>query len=1812
MIFLSLVMTCAELIRAVRSSDPNLNDLLKTSQNQLESNCISRALVAAVHSGNCNNVGKLILRGAGNIEEALEESKKLQKHAVTATLLIIKAALINDIDLIKALYNEECSPKYRDLLGSHFEHVSDAARHAVQTVVPIEIARRTSATTVREALLLKTDIQMDKGVVSWHGLQLLKLEVEWLKKIKWVKILKLARNEFSVLPAEIGNYLKNCTILSLQWNKLKEIPSCLLQLPFIAELNLSNNMLTELPEVPEWPFSLTQFNVAHNKLNRLPKSTVALSIEKLNLSYNHFRSVPSCVCSFITLLMLDLSGNSKISSLPVELGRLKKMFDLKLEGLDDLNDPPKNVRLTTADCMRYLSSRLRGEQGYYRMKLMLVGKQLMGKSTIVARLQGHKIGNESTVGVDVSEWKFSPGYKKKEFTFSIWDFAGQEEYYATHQCFLSKRSLYLLCWNITEGDNGIANLKPWMNNISLRAPGSSIVVVATFLDKMSEEDRKCGLEKELCKKVYELAKQFPRLNISQSMAVGLQGKQENVTQLKEVIYKAASECTIGNQLVMGVKIPASYFILDTKLASLHEKVQAGKAEPIMHSGDFKEMVRSLKLVDLQDDDELKTVTYFLHEVGSLLHYDDRRHNLDDLYFIDPQWLCKLMSAVVTVEQKNPYLKHGILKTRNIPILFRNKLYPSRYIYQYLTLLHRFEIALPLDREHSRILVPSLLPDKQPNGVKEVLLGLQCYRRYVVFRYTTPPGLWGRLLSRIMNLIPEVRDYLEDLEPLIDDNVITSEVRPSKTSASVSEVPSKRLFSSIRKPVLKSDSVINANFENGVGDDDVFMVGNGVGKEMGDEIKLVYWRSGLIYKSATLQFRIESLASTDRKRQQKCGDGIVIECSMDVRGRNIFGQLLDTVEGLIYEWYPGLERNCESRVPCTECLKSDSDIVQEFQVEKLLPRILENRSVVTCCDNKGVKNHDVQLLNLVPELLFKDLHERFLLKPEEVEFSRSKESLLGEGGFGQIYRGTYRDQCVAVKLYSNQSNEKYGSWMKDLITESKILQQLHHPCLICMVGVCINPMALVLEVAPLGSLSSSLYKHHVVIPRIVIHRMAIQVVSALRFLHSIHIIFRDLKAANVLVWSLDPDHLINCKVSDFNTSTYIDPGGTRGFSGTKGFVAPEVAHVSKAKERSIYNHMADVFSFGMLLYQMIARQRPFHNLPSYSVQPAIEDGQRPGLDDCPAAKVGFFYLIHIMKKCWQGNPDDRPPTEKIVNWLCSACLQLTLTVVPFKNEGSIRNAFASAPLPSSDSKSCGCNFWIFFDNSKGTTLNILPVDTMTPSATLCMKDNQILCAQQYKDYMWVATRMGLECSNVTIFDHSNYQIVHRFTLEDTCVTCITFYDQFMCFGTMDGNCMLFQIDGDVKTIKSDSFVKLKCVSNHSVSAVVLADGNLWVSSRNQILLLNCEDLDTVGSVKPPDNINLPVGKLVPLDNGDKICSAFIGGYILSLWDVKARSHSNYVNVQQVAEDRYHVKDPVDAAVTAMNAALDTVWVGIGSGHILVFSSLGKLLTALRPYNDFVRFLVPLSVSDQRRCLMISGGKKFKPDESLCDLPNYLHEGECVDKAGVVVLWEVLPAKYLHHVEYLSSGKAWLNYSTLEEAAEDTGIVTQAKAEPFDTNAVDRSGERTHDGVTVCSSDFRTGCSLADLQTDFGYSAGSTISDESLLEDSSHHDLSEEPHTSSTSHSDASQPEEDDEHQKEAISFELPDKSTVLLSFQRPVTIKSLIIDVINSITDSQAVDVALYYSTSDDKGDLKQVKSQAELDEYLNVTNRPSLTVQTSN
>ena len=64
--------------------------------------------------------------------------------------------------------------------------------------------------------------------------------------------------------------------------------------------------------------------------------------------------------------------------------------------------------------------------------------------------------------------------------FRTWDFGGQTEYYATHQYFLSKRSLYIVVWKITDGEKGMNEIQQWLINIQARAPNSPVIIVGKY------------------------------------------------------------------------------------------------------------------------------------------------------------------------------------------------------------------------------------------------------------------------------------------------------------------------------------------------------------------------------------------------------------------------------------------------------------------------------------------------------------------------------------------------------------------------------------------------------------------------------------------------------------------------------------------------------------------------------------------------------------------------------------------------------------------------------------------------------------------------------------------------------------------------------------------------------------------------------------------------------------------------------------------------------------------------------------------------------------------------------------------------------------------------------------------------------------------------------------------------------------------------------------------------------------------------------------------------------------------------------------
>ena len=1301
------------------------------------------------------------------------------------------------------------------------------------------------------------------------------------------------------------------------------------------------------------------------------------------------------------------------------------------------------------------------------MKLMLVGYANRGKTTLVARLLGKEYGDESTVGVDVSEWWYRPSVGRRNFHFSIWDFGGQEEYYATHQCFLSQRSLYLLLFNLKHGDKGVEELRPWLNNIALRAPRSCVIIIGTHLDEVPDKER--GEIDALLQRVGNLAASYNnKLQIVEVIPVGLKNRIEHIGLLKEAIYNhAANYKNRAGQVIMGQKIPASYHALDKQLETVQQEVRQGIREPIMHAEEFRTMVYKMNLADIQDDEELKTATLFLTDVGSLLHYDDRGHNLHELYFIDPRWLCDMMSKVVTIKERNPFVKSGILYSKDIPMLFKDKQFPWQYFEQYLTLLDRFEIALPLDNR--RVLIPSMLPDERPKEFEDKTEDTKehVYSRFLMFSSAnTPPGFWSRLLSRIMHLVPKVCCALDKSTPTTEPApspvtpkshsaeaemsfsmhpaTLTDANRPfgdisasdevslnmSTTSSISAQTPAGTLgstapfiaaptisgplsFISAQHPFINAPQLL-PNFPKQLPNDisDPFDV---------KDIHVEYWRTGLYYRDPEIMFRIESLTGTKHfKREKK--EGVHVIASANKSGKKIIGQLVDLVVSLVGEWYPGLQEGkhgsngLEQKVPCFECIKLGRTKPFEFKVEQCLPVITKNETTVECgyFRDDPAKNHTVSLADIVPDLLLQDIDPGFLLDADEVNYQEDDTSLLGKGGYGKVYRGEYKGKSVAIKKYLSRSEEAFT----ELRSEAKLLQQCHHPCLVCLIGVCVHPIALVLEEAPLKSLEFPILKKKIPVHRLTIFRIAAEMAAALRFLHSRGIIYRSLKAANVLLWTLDPDSLCHCKMTDFGIATHLAPIGARGLQGTKGFIAPEVLHIGKRKQRSVYDHRADIFSFGMFLYQVIARRHPYHNIPPHRIDVAVEQGDRPELQDVNISRTGYHYLTQVMQACWEDNPNERFDTNKIIKKVCRSATQMVMCVQPISGKQSLRRAIAITPsnfAKAGHPNRLQSELWVCCDGAEGAEVSMFNTHTMLEVNRVLINVDQVQYMALCGDHVWVGSRLGIKYE-ISILGTGSRELVHNITMHDNSVSCITASDRRVYLGTAKGNCLSFcNIINEIQQINE------KSVSEQAIDGIVCTQQCVWVATTRNIYFLNFNNLALEGSIHRERDHEAYIGQLSFDSSSNVIWSAHLGGVVLSAWDAYNKCHMYDIDtrkhLKRISSD---TKDP-DLLITAMTPALDTVWVGMASGHIMVFHE-DELLAWFHPYSDYVRFLTCIPSSgpcEMEKAIVASGGKGFRPlVEGFDQNTTEGNEASTTNgQSGTVIMWEAYDAKTMRQVKLL---------------------------------------------------------------------------------------------------------------------------------------------------------------------------------------------------
>ncbi|XP_022946435.1 probable serine/threonine-protein kinase PBL21 [Cucurbita moschata] len=267
------------------------------------------------------------------------------------------------------------------------------------------------------------------------------------------------------------------------------------------------------------------------------------------------------------------------------------------------------------------------------------------------------------------------------------------------------------------------------------------------------------------------------------------------------------------------------------------------------------------------------------------------------------------------------------------------------------------------------------------------------------------------------------------------------------------------------------------------------------------------------------------------------------------------------------------------------------------------------------------------------------------------------NLLGEGGFGRVYKGRLESgQIVAVK----QLNRDGLQGFQEFIVEVLMLSLLHHANLVTLIGYCTDgdQRLLVYEYMPMGSLEGHLFdlssdkKPLSWNTRI---KIAVAAARGLEYLHckaNPPVIYRDLKSANILL-----DNDFNPKLSDFGLAKLGPVGDNTHVStrvmGTYGYCAPEYAMSGKLTLKS------DIYSFGVVMLELITGRRVIdskrkpgeQNLVVWS-RPLLKD-RRKFVQLVDPLLEGHFPLrclqhaVAITAMCLQEQPSFRPLISDIV-------------------------------------------------------------------------------------------------------------------------------------------------------------------------------------------------------------------------------------------------------------------------------------------------------------------------------------------------------------------------------------------------------------------------------------------------------------------------------------------------------------------------------------------------------------------------------------
>ncbi|KAM6157503.1 mitogen-activated protein kinase kinase kinase 11 isoform 2-T2 [Rhynchocyon petersi] len=274
-----------------------------------------------------------------------------------------------------------------------------------------------------------------------------------------------------------------------------------------------------------------------------------------------------------------------------------------------------------------------------------------------------------------------------------------------------------------------------------------------------------------------------------------------------------------------------------------------------------------------------------------------------------------------------------------------------------------------------------------------------------------------------------------------------------------------------------------------------------------------------------------------------------------------------------------------------------------------------------------------------------------------------EEVIGIGGFGKVYRGSWRGELVAVKAARQDPDEDISVTAESVRQEARLFAMLAHPNIIALKAVCLEEpnLCLVMEYAAGGPLSRALAGRRV--PPHVLVNWAVQIARGMHYLHCealVPVIHRDLKSNNthpcvphtytvlpssslvLLLQPIEGDDMEHktLKITDFGLAREWHKTTQMSAAGTYAWMAPEVI------KASTFSKGSDVWSFGVLLWELLTGEVPYRGIDCLAVAygVAVNKLTLPIPSTCPEP------FAQLMADCWAQDPHRRPDFASILQQL----------------------------------------------------------------------------------------------------------------------------------------------------------------------------------------------------------------------------------------------------------------------------------------------------------------------------------------------------------------------------------------------------------------------------------------------------------------------------------------------------------------------------------------------------------------------------------